>query len=248
MEIEIIPGNSNHIRELREVFLAENAIEFIYNKCHENNWAQAWLFKMDETSIGYAATWGLDPKAEKKALFEFYLTAPYRHLLNRVFEKFLPLSPAEVIECQSNDPLLAALLFEYAQNIRGEALLFEDDGPTQLSVPGAEFTQLSPPAQGSADQGNYALKLAGEVVATGGFMLNYNKPYADIYMEVKEGFRNRGLGSLLIQELKNEICRMGRVPAARCNISNRASKAALMKAGFKVCGVMLKGDIVFRQP
>ncbi|MCI0691757.1 hypothetical protein L0337_07070 [candidate division KSB1 bacterium] len=35
----------------------------------------------------------------------------------------------------------------------------------------------------------------------------------------------------------------GRVPAARCNVQNKASRAALLKAGLKVCGFMLKGDI-----
>jgi RimJ/RimL family protein N-acetyltransferase len=43
--------------------------------------------------------------------------------------------------------------------------------------------------------------------------------------------------------LKKEIYRMGRVPAARCNISNRASKATLLKAGFTPCGFRLKGTI-----
>ena len=36
---------------------------------------------------------------------------------------------------------------------------------------------------------------------------------------------------------------MGRVPAARCNISNNASKATLIKAGLTPCGFRLKGDI-----
>ena len=74
-------------------------------------------------------------------------------------------------------------------------------------------------------------------------MLNYNIPYADIYYEVKENFRQKGFGSLIVQELKKEIYLMGRVPAARCNIRNRASKANLLKAGFRVCGFILKGDI-----
>jgi ribosomal protein S18 acetylase RimI-like enzyme len=74
-------------------------------------------------------------------------------------------------------------------------------------------------------------------------MLNYNKPYADIYMEVKPSFRRRGFGSLMVQELKKIIYQIGRVPAARCNINNSISKATLLKAGFKVCGAILKGYI-----
>src|SRR6185312_7850035 len=108
---------------------------------------------------------------------------------------------------------------------------------------------LREPATGdnSADAGGYYLQQDGEVVATGGFFLNNNKPYADIYMEVKEPFRRRGFGSLIVQELKKEIYKLARVPAARCNIDNKASKPTLLKAGFKVCGARLKGAIKGKQ-
>jgi RimJ/RimL family protein N-acetyltransferase len=80
-------------------------------------------------------------------------------------------------------------------------------------------------------------------MATGGFMLNYNHPFADIYMDVKEEFRQRGLGSLMVQELKKEIYKAHRVPAARCNIKNTISRATLIKAGFRLCGYLLEGKI-----
>jgi len=74
-------------------------------------------------------------------------------------------------------------------------------------------------------------------------MLNYNMPYADIYMEVKEHARRKGYGSLMVQELKKEIYLRRRVPAARCNIRNQASKATLLKAGFSISGTWLKGNV-----
>jgi RimJ/RimL family protein N-acetyltransferase len=91
--------------------------------------------------------------------------------------------------------------------------------------------------------GEYVLEVAGEVVATGGFMLHYNMPFADLYMEVSESHRKKGLGSLILQELKRECYLAGRVPAARCSIQNVASRAALLKAGLKVAGFMLKGEV-----
>ncbi len=36
---------------------------------------------------------------------------------------------------------------------------------------------------------------------------------------------------------------MGRVPAARCNIKNINSKSTLLKAGMKVCGYILQGEL-----
>jgi len=59
---------------------------------------------------------------------------------------------------------------------------------------------------------------------------------------VKENFRQKGFGSLIVQELKKEAYRIGRVPAARCNIKNKISKATLLKAGFRVCGNILIGN------
>ena len=81
------------------------------------------------------------------------------------------------------------------------------------------------------------------MAATGGLMLNYNMPYADIYYEVNENYRQKGLGTLMVQELKKAAYEMGRVPAARCNIRNIISKYTLLKTGFTVCGCILKGAI-----
>ncbi len=82
-----------------------------------------------------------------------------------------------------------------------------------------------------------------EFVAMGGFMLHYNRPFADLYMEVREDCRGRGFRSFLLQELKKECYLAGRVPAARCELQNTASRATLIKAGLKVCGFMLTGKI-----
>jgi GNAT superfamily N-acetyltransferase len=91
--------------------------------------------------------------------------------------------------------------------------------------------------------GDYVVELNGEVVATGGFSLHYNRPFADLYMEVREDRRGRGIGSFLVQELKKECYLAGRVPAARCDLRNAASRATLIKAGLRVCGFMLTGRV-----
>jgi GNAT superfamily N-acetyltransferase len=62
-------------------------------------------------------------------------------------------------------------------------------------------------------------------------------------MEVREDYRRKGFGSFLLQELKRECYLAGRVPAARCNINNAASKASLLKAGFKIAGFMVIAEI-----
>jgi GNAT superfamily N-acetyltransferase len=91
--------------------------------------------------------------------------------------------------------------------------------------------------------GDYVLELNHEIVATGGFLLHYNMPFADLYMEVKEEYRRKGLGSFLIQELKRQCYLAGRVPAARTGTDNIASRATLIKAGCKIAGFMLLGKV-----
>jgi GNAT superfamily N-acetyltransferase len=93
-------------------------------------------------------------------------------------------------------------------------------------------------------EGDFVLLWDGEIVGSGGFLLHYNIPFADLYMEVREEYRGKGLGSFLIQEVKRECYLVGRVPAARCNMENVASKATLLKAGLAIAGYMLMGDVV----
>jgi RimJ/RimL family protein N-acetyltransferase len=132
-------------------------------------------------------------------------------------------------------------MFEkFATNTSAEAILFADDHETNLIVDGASIEQKDQP---NPDDRQYVIRYQGNVAGAGGFMLNYNFPYADIYYEIHEDYRRKGLGSYFVQELKKEIYRMGRVPAARCNVTNAISKATLLKAGFVVCGLRVNGDI-----
>ena len=89
--------------------------------------------------------------------------------------------------------------------------------------------------------GEWLVEYAGAIVATGGIATHYNLPYGDIYMEVDEPRRRRGFGSYLIQELKRVCYTLGRIPAARCNVANVASRATLQKAGLLPCARILSG-------
>ena len=83
----------------------------------------------------------------------------------------------------------------------------------------------------------------GETVATGGVLFHYNAPYGDIYMEVAEPFRRRGLGAFLVQELKRVTYELGSIPCARCSPENVASRRTLQKAGLVPFAHILNGTI-----
>ena len=242
MEINILPSPLEPLRDLRTQFLHELNQQFICDKCHRYGWADTYLFMVDGVAAGYGSIWGTNRRQDRDAVFEFYLLPPYRRFAHEVFTAFRALSGALYIEVQTNDALLLLLLYSHARNIQAEAILFEDAGATALSIPGAVMKPANEGEEGASDC-QYQLWHNGREVASGGLMLNYNLPYADIYMEVNERFRGNGYGSYIVQELKNEAYRRGRVPAARCNVHNRVSQNTLQRAGLKICGYRIKGEI-----
>lgn len=234
------------ILPLRQLFLQECNFQIRYNACHERGWTDSYLLTSGETAVGYGAIKG-EEVADRDTIFEFYLIPPFRKYAGEFFLELIAASGARFIECQSNDLLLTSMLYEFAQNINSEVVLFADQAVTAHTIPGVVFRRRTENdmifEHKLEPAGEHVLEWNGEIVATGGFMLHYNMPFADLYMEVKESFRRKGLGSFILQELKQACYLAGRVPAARCNIQNKASRAALLKAGLRVCGFMLKGKI-----
>ncbi|WP_153796685.1 GNAT family N-acetyltransferase [Foetidibacter luteolus] len=242
MKISIVTANLADINPMRSLFLHEINCQFICNKCHDYGWADTYHFIVDDVTAGYGAVWGTDRREDRDTIFEFYLLPFYRKYVNLVFARFANLTKAVYVECQTNDVFLTQMLYRFCNTIKAEAALFNDGSSTHIMGPGLELRKVS----GGSNPADFAYELTenGIQVASGGLLVNYNHPYADIYMEVNEKFRRRGLGSYLVQQLKKEAYAMNKVPAARCNIHNDISKATLEKAGMAVCGYRLKGDIL----
>ena len=181
---------------------------------------------------------------------EFYVLPAYRGLALPMFRQLIETSGARRIEAQTNDVLLTLMLYDCATEITSETVVFRDALTTSLAVPEATFRQVT-----DADQerifehkvepvGDWIIESDGAVAATGGILYHYNLPYGDIFMEVAEPFRRRGYGSYLVQELKRVCYETGRIPAARCNVSNAGSRATLQKAGLLPCARILRGVLI----
>ena len=154
-----------------------------------------------------------------------------------------------MVETQTNDPLLSVLLHALAPAVTSRAILFHDKITTAHAPPGAIVRRATPEdaaqilsRQLEADA-KWVLALDGEIAGTGGVLFHYNHPYGDIYMEIAEPFRRRGLGSYMVQELKRICYGQGNIPAARCNTTNIASRKTLQKAGFVPCGTIVNGSV-----
>jgi GNAT superfamily N-acetyltransferase len=240
---EVIKTDLTQILPLRNLFLQENNFQIRYNACHQRGWTDSYLFTYNEEIVGYGAVKGNEDISDRDTIFEFYILPSFRNLTSLAFSALLHSSGADFIECQSNDRLLTSLLYQYGQNINSNVILFEDHINTSFSIDNVVFRKRDTNdivfEHRSEPVGDYVLELNKEIAATGGFLLHYNFPFADLYMEVKEEHRQKGLGNFLIQELKQQCYLTGRVPAARCNIENAASRATLLKGGLKIAGFML---------
>jgi GNAT superfamily N-acetyltransferase len=234
----------------RDQYRQEMACQIIHDSLHSRKgWTEPYLLRSGGVAAGYGSIAVGGPWKGKPAVFEFYVAPPYRSRMFDLFIALLSACHAERIETQSNDPLLTAMLHAFAQNVASESILFHDKLTTAHSPGGSIFRRVT--ADDAArifphqvePVGDWVLEAEGMLAATGGILFHYNRPYGDIYMEVAEAFRKRGLGCYLVQELKRVCYEQGSVPAARCSPTNIASRKTLQKAGFVPCGHILTGSV-----
>lgn len=246
MEIKAIPATLKEIQSLRALYLQETNAQIRYNACHERGWTDTYLLTVNGLTVGYGSVKGQEIKG-RDTVFECYVIPSFRSMANELFAELLAVTGVGYIECQSNDPVLPALLYAFARNIQSPVILFKEGTVTRYTIPDVIFR----PRQDedilfehySEPEGDYVLEVDSKIVGTGGFMVHYNHPFADIYMEVTERFRRTGLGSYMVQQIKRECYLAGRVPAARCNMENIASRATMLKAGLTIAGYMLIGEV-----
>jgi GNAT superfamily N-acetyltransferase len=237
----------DRIIPLRSLFLQQTNVQIRYNACHERGWSDSYLLWVDDQVAGYGSVKGMEQLVDRDTIFEFFLLPFSRIHATKLFSVLLESSGSVFIECQTNEPLLTSMIYEFAQNIHSDTILFDDQQVSELHLLGILFRERRQEDElfhhNSEPEGSHVLLKENRVLATGGFLLHYNKPFADLYMEVRPDARLQGFGSLLIQELKKACYQAGRVPAARCNLDNIASKSTLLKAGMGIAGYMLVGKM-----
>lgn len=247
MNVKIVKTDLDAIQPLRALFLQETNFQVRYDACYIRGWADEYIFMVDNVRIGYGSVKGQDDLKDRNAIFEFYLLPAYRNRIAVIFAELIKVSGVVFIECQTNDLLLSAMMFEFAKNIHSDVVLFKVGTETHHRIHDVIFRKKLDTdhlfSHKDEPEGDYVLELNGEIVASCGFLIHYNKPFADLYMEVHKDHRQKGYGSLMIQEVKKACYLSGRVPAARCGIANKASKATLLKGGMDVAGYMLLGEI-----
>lgn len=250
MSFQVKESSALEILPLRTRHRAEMNCQIVHDSIHRRKGlAVSYLLESGGVGVGFGSVAIDGPWKDQPTIFEFYLLPPHRSRAFALFEAFLAVSGARYFVVQSNDALLTALLHTYGHEVASKAIVFQDQLTTSLPSPGASLRCVTAEEEIQAAQerrqggGEWHLEMEGVTVATGGILFHYNRPYGDIYMEVGEPFRRRGLGSYLVQELKRVCYELGALPGARCNSTNLASRKTLQRAGFVPFACILHASI-----
>jgi GNAT superfamily N-acetyltransferase len=248
--VSATPAAADDVLPLRELYRQEMNCQVVHDSIHRRQgWATTYRLAVDGVAAGFGSMATGGPWTDKPTIFELFVLPAYRSRAFDLFETLAVTSQARFMTVQSNDPLQSVMLHTYARDIQGDAIVFHDQLTTSLpsmgavlhcQMPDEDIRQCIEVRQGGPE---WRLDLNGEVVATGGILFHYNRPYGDIYMDVTEPHRRRGFGAYVVQELKRAAYELGVIPAARCNTTNVASRKTLQKAGLVPYANILTGTI-----
>jgi GNAT superfamily N-acetyltransferase len=249
MEVSVVETSLDDVRLWRDMYRLEMSCQIIHDSIHGRpGWTREYLLLVAGSVVGYGSVAVDGPWASKPTLYEFYVVPTHRMRMFDLFRALLATSDAVSMETQSNDTLATVMLHTFAQQVTSESILFHDKYLTSHFPDGATFREPTASEAPDVPVGHRkwrgVVEVDHQVAGTGGILFHYNRPFGDVYMEVAEGFRRRGLGSFLVQELKRVCYEGGHVPAARCNTGNLASQRTLQKAGFVPCGHILVGSVL----
>jgi GNAT superfamily N-acetyltransferase len=250
MQFQAKLSSAPEVQPLRERYREEMNCQIVHDSIHRRaGWTFTYQLATDGISVGFGSVAVAGPWKDKPTLFEFYVLPGHRPRAFDLFEALLAATGARFMEIQSNDSLLQVMLHTYAGDIASEKIVFHDKITTALPAGGATLRSVTSDEETRTNieqrQGGpeWLLEVNGQDAGKGGILFHYNRPYGDIYMEVAEPFRRRGLGSWLVQELKRAAYDLGAVPCARCSPTNIPSRRTLQKAGFVPFAHMLTGVI-----
>jgi GNAT superfamily N-acetyltransferase len=243
-------STADAVLPLRVQYRLEMNCQIVHDSIHaRHGWTLTYVCMLGAIVAGFGSVAIAGPWKDKPTIFEFYVLPEYRARAFDLFEALLSASGSRLMEIQSNDLLLAAMLHAYARDIWSEKIVFRDAITTALPPNGTVVHRVTSDEETRsaivhrAGNTECVLKIDNETVGTGGLMFHYNVPYADVYMDVAEPYRRRGFGSYLVQELKRLAYELGHVPGARCDPSNIGSRKTLQKAGLVPYAHMLNGSI-----
>lgn len=250
MAFVAIMANADDVRPWRVRHRAEANGQIVHDSLHQRDgWTRSYLLQADGVVVGFGSIATAGPWQDKPTVFEFYLRPESRGAAFHLFAALVAAAQPRYFEVQTSDGLLAVMLHTFGRDVVSEKIVFRDAFATALPAGGSSLRRVTSVElsrerfEARYGASEWVLECAGRDVGTGGIMFHYNPPYGDIYMEVNEGVRRRGLGAYFVQELKRIAYELGCIPGARCSPDNVASRLTLQKAGFVPFAHILLGQL-----
>jgi GNAT superfamily N-acetyltransferase len=246
--ISVTPTSLSEIAPLREAFRAEMATQIVHDSIHRRRgWTTEWAINEADRPVGYCSVAIDGPWRDRPTFYESFVVPERRTRSFAFFEAFLDAARPQAFDVQSDAVFTTIAALTFAREITVDRIVFREGETTTQAIPGATVRRVTPieeiqsAIEARQGGGEWVIELDGAVVGRGGILFHYNVPFGDIYMEIDEPFRRRGLGAYLVHELKRACRELGAIPAARCNPSNVASRHTLQRAGFLPCAQILAG-------
>src|SRR5438046_440283 len=130
---------------LRVRYRREMNCQIVHDSIHRRaGWTTTYALHLDDTNAGFGSVAIGGPWTGKPTIFEFYVLPPHRAHAFHLFEVFLETSGARLMEIQSNDALLAAMLHTYARDVWSEKIVFHDGVTTALAPNDAILQKVTP--------------------------------------------------------------------------------------------------------
>ena len=246
--VEIVETTVEELQPWRDMYLHEMSCQVVQDSFHRRSgWTREFRLRRGDADLGYGSLVIGRPWTGTPTLFEFFLAPPHRSQLFSAFEALVAATRPVAMRVQMNAALASVMLHAFGADPRCESILLHDREQTGLVAAGARFRPATadeaPDTPAAQLPWRAVLDVDGEVAATGGVLFHYNRPYGDIYMDVKEPFRRRGLGAFIVQELKRLCYQRGSIPAARCTPDTGPARATLQRAGFWPCGTVVTATL-----
>lgn len=235
-EIHARAADLVEIADLRERYRSEAGCQIVRDSILPRGLAAPYVVVVNGDIAGYAGIWR---EHFPGRLTECFVSAEHRTRELALVRALADASGAIELEVQSNIHDGRRLLDHATSRWWTENLLFAEGAETRLRVAGVTFRLRE--AQDLGPEGEWVVEADGQVVGAGGWLTHYNSPYVDLYMEVAEEWRGRGIGGYLVQELRRVCANAGHRAAARCDPTNEASKRTLERGGLVHSGEILAG-------
>ena len=250
MHVTATHASNQDTLPLRVCYRAEANGQMTKDSIHQRpGWTKSYLLHLNDHVAGFGSIAVAGPWENRPTVFEFYILPEYRGRAFDLFEAFVAASDARFFEVQTSDSLLTVMLYTYGCELVSESIVFRDELTTSLPSQGAALKRVTSEAESMRcfevrrGHSEWQIELEATAIGNGGLTFHYNHPYCDVYMEIVEASRRRGLGAYFVQELKRIAYEFGGIPTARCSPKNIASRRTLQKAGFVPFAHIVDGKI-----